>query len=60
MLIRIYTGFSYSQIKKEKGQMKEKKKERRKGRGERRKRERNKMRLSFLTATSVPYTKIHM
>lgn len=35
--------------------MKEKKKERRKGRGERRKRERNKMRLSFLTATSVPY-----
>jgi len=26
MLIRIYTGFSYSQIKKEKGQMKEKKK----------------------------------
>lgn len=32
MLIRIYTGFSYSQIKKEKGQMKEKKK-RKEGKG---------------------------
>ena len=31
MLIRIYTGFSYSQIKKEKGQMKEKKRKEGKG-----------------------------